>query len=178
MSATRLIHGSTAGGAESELVEYAKNPTTPRSKSQDNKAIVDRWFTEFWGKSWNPRIVDGLGAPDILLQYLLQKPHRGRASVKMFMTEFREAFPDLSVTGAADFVCEGDYVVGRWEGGGTHTGPSYCDFLVGCLPAGSGQKMRFTGTTVLRVENGKIAEQIGLDDGVTALLQLGLTGAA
>jgi hypothetical protein len=31
------------------------------TKSQDNKAIVDRWFLEFWGKSWNPRIVDELG---------------------------------------------------------------------------------------------------------------------
>ena len=37
--------------------------------------------------------------------------------------------------------------------------------------------MRFTGTTVLRVENGKIAEEIGLDDEVTALTQLGLMRA-
>jgi predicted ester cyclase len=148
------------------------------SREQDNKAIVGRWFIEFWGKSWNPKIVDELGAPDILMQYLLQAPHRGRADVKTFMTEFREAFPDLSVAGASDFVAEGDYVVGRWVGEGTHTGPAYCDFLVGCLPPGSGQKVRFTGTTVLRVEHGKIAEQIGLDDGVTALLQLGLIGAA
>ena len=34
--------------------------------------------------------------------------------------------------------------------------------------------MRLTGTTVLRVANGKIAEEVGLDDGVTALTQLGL----
>ena len=148
------------------------------SREQDNKAIVRRWFTEFWGTSWNPDIVDELGAPDILVQYLLQAPHRGRADLKTFMAELRQAFPDLNVTGVADFVCDGDYVVGRWEGRGTHTGPAYCDFLVGSLPAASGQKMRFTGTTVLRVENGKIAAQIGLDDGVTALLQLGLTGAA
>jgi hypothetical protein len=32
--------------------------------------------------------------------------------------------------------------------------------------------------TVLRVENGKVAEEIGLDDGVTALQQLGLLRAA
>jgi SnoaL-like polyketide cyclase len=38
--------------------------------------------------------------------------------------------------------------------------------------------MRFTGTTVIRVENGRIAEEIGLDDGVTALTQLGLIQAA
>jgi len=37
--------------------------------------------------------------------------------------------------------------------------------------------MHFTGTTVLRVENGKIAK-IGLDDGVTALMQLGILKAA
>ena len=46
------------------------------------------------------------------------------------------------------------------------------------LPAASGRKMRFTGTTVIRVENGRIAEEIGLDDGVTALTQLGLIQAA
>ena len=56
--------------------------------------------------------------------------------------------------------------------------PAFSDFLVGCLPAASGRKMRFTGTTVLRVENGKIAEEIGLDDGVTALQQLGILKAA
>jgi hypothetical protein len=38
--------------------------------------------------------------------------------------------------------------------------------------------MRFTGTTVLRVEHGKIVEEIGLNDGVTALTQLGLIRAA
>jgi SnoaL-like polyketide cyclase len=67
---------------------------------------------------------------------------------------------------------------GAGEGGGTHTGPAFSDFLVGSLPAASGRKMRFTGTTVLRVENGKIAEEIGLDDGVTALQQLGILKVA
>jgi predicted ester cyclase len=148
------------------------------SKEQDNKAIVGRWFTEFWGKSWNPSVVDELCAPDMLLQYLLQAPYRGGADVKTFMTELREAFPDMSAAPIANLTAEGDYVVGRWEGGGTHTGPDYSDFLVGCLPAASGEKMRFIGTTVLRVEDGRITEQIGLDDRVTALLQLGLTGAA
>jgi len=50
--------------------------------------------------------------------------------------------------------------------------------LIGSLPAASGQKMHFTGTTVLRIENGKIAEEIGLDDGVTALQQLSILNAA
>jgi hypothetical protein len=37
--------------------------------------------------------------------------------------------------------------------------------------------MRFTGTTVLRLQGGKIVEEVGLDDGVTALTQLGLIQA-
>jgi predicted ester cyclase len=144
------------------------------SKEQDNKALVGRWFTEFWGATCNLNIVDELAAPDMLMQYSLHAPRKGREDIKNFMTGFRQAFPDLNFWGAADLVAEGNYVVGRWEGGGTHTGPAFDDFLVGHLPAATGRTMRFTGTTVLRIENGKIAEEIGLDDGVTALLQLGL----
>ena len=148
------------------------------SKEQDNKAIVGRWFKEFWGNPWNPEVVDNLAAPDMLLQYSLHAPRRGREDVRAFMISFREAFPDLSFAGTADLIAEGDFVVGRWEGGGTHTGPAFSDFLAGALPKGSGRRMRFSGVTVLRVENGKIAEEIGLDDGVTALQQLGLLRAA
>ena len=148
------------------------------SKEQDNKAIVGRWFGEFWGSPWNPAIIDELAAPNILLQYSLHEPRRGRADVRDFMTQFRAAFPDLSFGGTADLIAEGDYVVGRWAGGGTHTGPAFSDFLAGGLPARSGRKMRFSGITVIRVENGKIAEEIGLDDGVAALTQLGLLRAA
>jgi predicted ester cyclase len=148
------------------------------SKESDNKAIVGRWFTDFWGEKCNLAIVDELAAPDMLLQYSLHAPRRGHQDIKAFMTDFRAAFPDLNFWGAADLIAEGDYVVGRWEGGGTHTGPAFSDFLVGSLPAGTGRKMRFTGTTVLKVENGRIASEIGLDDGLTAMMQLGLVRAA
>jgi predicted ester cyclase len=148
------------------------------SREQDNKAIVGRWFDGFWGSLWNPKIIDELAAPDILLQYSLHAPRRGRDEVRDFMVGFRAAFPDLKFWSAAELIAEGDYVVGRWEGGGTHTGPAFSDFLVGSLPAASGRTMRFTGTTVLRIENGTIAEEIGLDDGATALQQLGILKAA
>src|SRR5436853_2212060 len=147
------------------------------TKQDDNKAVVGRWFTEFWGKTCNLGVVDAIAAPDMLLKYSLHEPRRGHDDIKAFMTDFREAFPDLKFGGAADLIADGDYVVGQWEGGGTHTGPAFSDFLIGKLPAATGRKMRFTGTTVLRIENGKIAEEIGLDDGVTALRQLGLLRA-
>ena len=95
------------------------------SKEQENKAIVGRWFTEFWGPTCNLGIVDELAAPDMLLQYSLHEPRRGHKDIKAFMSDFRQAFPDLKFWGAADLIAEGDYVVGRWEGGGTHTGPAF-----------------------------------------------------
>jgi predicted ester cyclase len=143
-----------------------------------NKAVVGRWFTEFWGKDVNLAVIDEIAAPDMLLKYSLHEPRRGQADIKAFMTDFRKAFPDLNFWGTADLIAEGGYVVGQWEGGGTHTGPAFSDFLVGGLPAATGRKMHFTGTTVLKVVGGKIVEEIGLDDGLTAMTQLELVKAA
>jgi predicted ester cyclase len=141
---------------------------------EDNKAVVGRWFTEFWGPEYNPAVIDELASPDIRFEYSLHAPCRGRAEVRAFAEKFRAAFPDLAFGGTADLIAEGDYVVGQWIGGGTQTGAAFDDMPIGSLPAGTGKKMHFTGTTVLKVENGLITEEIGLDDGVTVLRQLGL----
>lgn len=65
------------------------------SKESNNKAIVGRWFEEFWGETCSLGIVDELAAPNMLLQYSLHAPRRGHNDIKAFMTGFREAFPDL-----------------------------------------------------------------------------------
>ena len=65
-------------------------------------------------------------------------------------------------------------MVGQWEGGGTQTGDAFDDMPIGSLPARTGKTMHFTGLTVLKVENGLITEEVGLDDGLTVLRQLGL----
>jgi predicted ester cyclase len=141
---------------------------------EDNKAVVVRWFTDFWGRDFDAAVIDELAAPDIRFEYSLHKPLLGREAVREFALRFREAFPDLGFGATADLIAEGDYVVGQWEGGGTHTGPAFDDLPVGSLAAASGKQMQFTGTTVIKVVDGMIAEELGLDDGVTVLKQLGL----
>jgi hypothetical protein len=64
-------------------------------------------------------------------------------------------------------------VIGQWESGGTHTGPAFSGLPVDRLPANSGAKTHFTGITILKVENGLIVQEKGLD-GVTMLQQAGL----
>ena len=129
---------------------------------------------ETWSSDFDPSVIDELAAPDIRFEYSPHKPLRGRNEVREFALRFRRAFPDLGFGATADLIAEGDYVVGQWKGGGTHTGPPFDDLPVGALPEGSGRRMEFTGTTVIKVVDGKIAEELGLDDGVTVLKQLGL----
>src|SRR5436190_6882213 len=132
------------------------------SIEQDNKAIVGRWFTKFWGKTCDLSIVDEIAAPDMLLHYSLHEPRRGRDDIKAFMTDFRKAFPDLNFWGAADLIAEGDFVVGRWGGGGTRTGAAFSDFLVGSLPAATGCTLHVTGSSVLGLGTGEFGLVVGL----------------
>jgi predicted ester cyclase len=142
--------------------------------TQNNRTIVATWFKEFWGNPWNPRIINELAAADIVLHYRMHEPKRGRAAISKFMTNFREAFPDLNFRGIGDLIAEGNYVVGRWEGGGTHTGPAFSDFRMGSIPAATGRRIQFAGTSIIRLEQGRIAEELGQEDGLTAMMQLGL----
>jgi SnoaL-like polyketide cyclase len=75
------------------------------SSEEKNKALVGRWFTDFWGPKVNLSIVDELADPDMLLQYSLHEPRRGRADIKAFMTGFRKALPDLNFWGGSGPHC-------------------------------------------------------------------------
>ena len=68
------------------------------SKEERNKAVVGRWFTEFWGKDVNLAVIGEIAAPNMLLKYSLHEPRRGREDIKAFMTDFRAAFPDPNTT--------------------------------------------------------------------------------
>jgi hypothetical protein len=35
---------------------------------EDNKAIVGRWFTGFWGADFDPSVIDELAAPEVKSQ--------------------------------------------------------------------------------------------------------------
>ena len=78
--------------------------------------------------------------------------------MRAFRASLRDAFPDLAIAGASP-IADRDMVVVRRSGIGTHTGPAFDDFKIGPLPAASGRTVRLSGTTAVRVENGKIAEE-------------------
>ena len=88
------------------------------SKEADNKAVVGRWFTEFWGKKVNLAVIDESAAPDMLLKYSLHEPRRGRADIKAFMTDFRGRIPRPQFLGHGGSDRRGRLrrrAVGRWR---------------------------------------------------------------
>jgi hypothetical protein len=56
------------------------------SLQDDNKAVVGRWFTHFWGKTCYLGIVDEIAAPGMLLKYSLHELRNGHDDIKAFMT--------------------------------------------------------------------------------------------
>jgi len=123
------------------------------------KAIAGEWFSSLWGFHSDLGVVDALAAPDVLLQFSMENPRRGRQAVKDFMRDFRSAFPDLGFQRVGALIADRNIVVVRWEGGGTHTGPAFDDFHIGPLPAASGRKIVLCGHSAIRLADGMIVEE-------------------
>ncbi|VVE17602.1 hypothetical protein PAQ31011_02980 [Pandoraea aquatica] len=145
------------------------------SKDEQNKGVVRRWMKDFWGENVDISVVEQLAAPNMRIKYsLLKQGACGREGVKNFLAGWRTLFPDSKFV-LDDLIAQGDYVITKWNGGGTHTGPAFDGFeMECCLPAATGRKLHFTGESVYRVIDGQIEEELGFDDAVSAMTQLGL----
>ncbi len=103
--------------------------------TEENKALASRIYAEMWNRG-------DLAAAD----HLFTQPE----GVKLFVREFRVAFPDLQHT-VDSMIAEGSQVAIRFHAEGTQTG-SWRQY-----PA-SGKRVRYTGVTILTVEAGMITD--------------------
>ncbi|KAM0668941.1 hypothetical protein ACQRIU_002503 [Beauveria bassiana] len=147
----------------------------PTPEEQQNLAVVTEYFAEYWGKG-NGDIVDTLCADGFVINYPMHGPRYGREDAKKMIREFKEAFPDISFDAYQHpLIASGPYVVGRWIGGGKHTGAAFSDLAVGSLDRpNTGKKIHFSGTTIFTLKDGKIVDETGEEGALTALQQLGL----
>ena len=118
--------------------------------SEENKAVVRRWFEELWNKG-NLSVADEIFAPT----YAHHDPstpdfERGPESEKKRATLYRTAFPDLRLT-IEDLIAEGETVMARWSCRGTHKGD-----LSGIAP--TGKQFTLSGVTIARLAGGKMVE--------------------
>lgn len=135
--------------------------------SDENVALIRRWFDEVWNKG-REEAIDEMFAADGIAHGLNNesgKIMRGPVDYKPFFRTFRSAFPEIEVV-VEDTVAEGDKVAARCLVRGKHQSDS-----LGF--AATGQSTEFTGITIVRIEKGKIVEAWNNFDFMTMYKQLG-----
>jgi steroid delta-isomerase-like uncharacterized protein len=120
--------------------------------SEENKALVRRYFEEIWDEG-NLDLIEELFTTDFVRHgpTATEGEVRGLEEFKGLVSMYRSAFPDLRVP-IEDLVAEGDRVVARWRTRGTHQGE-----LMGIAP--SGNQASVTGILIDRISGGKIEEE-------------------
>lgn len=117
--------------------------------SQENIAVVRRWFEEVWNQRRAETIAELLTEESVC--YLDEGPIRGPAEFRERMhAPFLAAFPDLRVE-VEDIIAQGDRVAVRWSATGTHAGEG-----LGCRP--THEKVTNRGITWICVRDGKLQE--------------------
>lgn len=81
-----------------------------------------------------------------------------------------KAFPDMEVK-VTQIIAEGDNVVVHWRATGTNTGTNIY------IPIATNKKGEVEGITIFRMADGRIAEEWGLTDFISLLLNWGLLKA-
>lgn len=122
--------------------------------AEENKAVVRRYFLEVHNQR-NLAAAEEIMAPD------LAEGVRGLAAM------MATAFPDYQIT-ITDQVAEGDKVATVWSTTGTHQGEWQSP--IGAI-APTGRRVTYTGTTTLRLADGKITGVIGSNHDHLGLLQ-------
>ena len=130
--------------------------------TEDNKALIQRVNEEGLNQH-NPALVDETCAPNFVF-HNGSRTIQGLPVYKRYIAQFFRAFPDIQFT-TEDLIAEGDIVAVRRTFRGTHKGS-----LMGIPP--TGKQVTITGTSIMRIANGKILEEWINSD---LMQQLGVT---
>jgi steroid delta-isomerase-like uncharacterized protein len=120
--------------------------------SEENKALIRRYFEEIWDKG-NLDLIDELFTTDFVRHGPTgtEGEVRGLEGFKALVSMYRTALPDLQVP-IEDLIAEGYRVVTRWRAHGTHQGE-----LMGNAPTGN--RASVSGILIDRISGGKIEEE-------------------
>ncbi len=133
--------------------------------SEENKALARRFYEEVFNQE-NLEVADEIAAQDhVNHDPTLPDVPSGPEGLKQIVNLYHSAFPDANIT-VEDQIAEGDKVVNRWTGRGTHQGE-----LMGVPP--SGNRVEVSGMDVMRISAGKIAETWSQYDAMGMMQQIG-----
>lgn len=135
----------------------------------ENKATARRWIEEIWNQG-SMAAIDEIVAAEYVQHIPPLADQQGIDALKQFLVALRAAFPDGRYT-EDDLIEEGDKVLQRWTFRGTHMG----EFMG---VAATGSPTEITGTTMLRIAQGKVAEFWGQWDSLGWMQRVGAVTTA
>ena len=134
--------------------------------SEQNKQIVHRFMDECWNRGNVNTASEFLSERVRFHDPVFPNLNAGIQNVKNHIEGCRKAFPDLNFT-IDDTIAERDECVIHWTGRGTHRGP-----FLGMQP--TNRKVTVNGTSIFRLEDGKIVEGYANWNLATMMAQLGV----
>lgn len=146
-----------------------KGASKANQKQPDNKQIVHRFFEQCWNEGNTNMIGECLTDNVRIHDPVFPNLTAGANNMKAHIESCRRAFPDIKFS-IDDTIAERNEVVIHWTARGTHKG----DFL-GMHP--TNRKATVTGTSIYRLDNGKIVEQWAHWNLMSMMEQLGVQNA-
>jgi predicted ester cyclase len=137
----------------------------PAPEAPSPKEFAHKWM-QLWNAGVDLSLIDEIVAEDFVSHSAPHGLAPGREGVKQWVAIFHKAFPDI-YSKIEEVIVEGDKVVERFSGGGTHQG----DFF-GIPP--TGRRGATTGINILRIANDKIVEHWGNSDDLGMMQKLGV----
>ncbi len=132
---------------------------------EENKTIERHYMEEVWTKG-NLAAVDELVATNYVDHTPMPDVSPDLQGLKQFVTVITTAFPDWHPT-IEDMIAEGDKVVVRFTGSGTHKGE-----FMGIPP--TGKQLTMKAIAIHRIAGGKIVENWLQADMLGMMQQLGV----
>jgi len=148
----RVTNGSLSLLRTNHMTTNPPYSGDPSIDTEASRTLVERWLKEVL-TDHNLESIDTIVLSEILVHQTAmpcEASYYGIEGVKRWLGEQWSSFPDLAIT---DYftLAQGDIVVTRW----TASGKSVGNFLI--LPP-TGKTIEYTGLSMYRIEEGKIAE--------------------
>lgn len=157
--------------ASASLITACNNPGTETTKepAKDSVAANIKLYTHTWDEIINKGNLalfnDSNFTKDVVM-HVSPADIVGIDTARAYYSNFLTGFSDV-VFDVKDVFAQGNKLVKQWNFSGTHTG----DFFG--IPA-TGKKVSLDGVTIVRMQDGKIAEERDYFDNLEFMQQLGL----
>jgi predicted ester cyclase len=135
--------------------------------TEQNKAILLRWFNAQSSANYDLATLDELTAPDFVYHHPGNPEVRTHEERKQkIIIEFTKVFPDIKYD-LKDLIVEGDKAAVRYSISGTQKGE-----FMGIPP--TNKRIELSSLCMVRLANGKVAEMWVENNSLVFLLQLGV----